>query len=243
MTSLFVTSSGTGIGKTFIMRALIGQLRRAGRRVEALKPVISGFDPAAPEATDAGAILSALGRATSAKNLDRLSPWRFAAPLSPNMAAAREGRGIDFDRLVAHCQEHTGGESEVLLVEGVGGVMVPLDERHTVLDWIAALRMRALLVVGSYLGTLSHTLTAAAALQARQVECHVVVSESADSPVPLEETVASLVLHLPGCGVTGFPRGSPSDPASATLAQRLALQCPLAEARSQPDREGGHGGR
>ncbi len=93
MRTLFVTSSGTGIGKTFVMRALIGHLANEGRRVEAFKPVISGFDPAAPSVGDTGALLEALDEPLSPESVERVSPWRFGAPLSPDMAASREGRG------------------------------------------------------------------------------------------------------------------------------------------------------
>ena len=79
-----------------------------------------------------------------------MSPWRFAAPLSPDMAASRERRSIPFDALVAHCRAASERRG-VTLIEGIGGVMTPLDAEHTVLDWIAALGAPALLVVGSYL--------------------------------------------------------------------------------------------
>ena len=94
------------------------------------------------------------------------------------------------------------------LIEGIGGVMVPLDTRHTVLDWISALGAPALLVVGSYLGTLSHSLTAAAALQQRAVPLlGVVVSESETQPVPAEETAAALARFLASTPVRVLPRG------------------------------------
>ena len=89
-----------------------------------------------------------------------MSPWRFAAPLAPDMAAAREGRALDFDRPDRVCRHAIDARTDVLLIEGIGGIMVPLDERHTVLDWMVALRLPVLLVAGSYLGTISHTLTA-----------------------------------------------------------------------------------
>jgi dethiobiotin synthetase len=85
--------------------------------------------------------------------------------------------------------------------------MVPLDERHTVLDWIAAIDAPVLLVAGSYLGTLSHTLTAAGALTARGCRlAGVVVSESAVQPVALEETARVLRRFLPGVPLAGLPR-------------------------------------
>ncbi len=225
MRTLFVTSSGTGIGKTFVMRALIGRLASEGRRVEAFKPVVSGFDPAAPSAGDTGALLEALGAPVSPERVERVSPWRFAAPLSPDMAASHEGRRIDFDGLVGYCRQRLAEGTDVTLIEGIGGAMVPLDERHTVLDWIVAMEIPTLLVVGSYLGTLSHTLTAAAALRARGVELRVVVSESEESPVPLSETLATLARHLPGIDVCALPRLSPDDPSSRAELDRLVEAC------------------
>jgi|SRR6185503_7688943 len=209
MTTIFVTSSGTGIGKTFVTLRLIAELKGLGKRVQALKPVASGFDAARPGDGDTGALLRALELVPTAASLDAVSPWRFAAPLSPDMAAARERRTVPFDALVAFCRA-SAGRGGVTLIEGIGGVMVPLDAEHTVLDWIAALEAPALLVVGSYLGTLSHTLTAAAALRERRVTiAGVVVSESEVEPVPAEETAATLARFVAPVAVRLLPRAAP----------------------------------
>jgi dethiobiotin synthetase len=192
MTTVFVTSSGTNIGKTFVTLRLIAELVSAGRTVRALKPVASGFDGVNIEQSDTGLLLRAMGLEPLAENIDAVSPWRFAAPLSPDMAAAREQSSIPFDALVAACRT-AGDLAGVTLIEGIGGVMVPLDAQHTVLDWIAALDAPTLLVVGSYLGSLSHSLTALAALRQRGVTvAGIVVSESPEQPVPAAETVATL---------------------------------------------------
>jgi dethiobiotin synthetase len=209
MTTLFVTSSGTSIGKTFVTLRLVEELRAAGRAVRALKPVASGFDAAQPAASDTGLLLQAQGLAATAANLDAVSPWRFAAPLSPDMAAARERRSIPFDALLDFCRDADAG-NRVTLIEGIGGVMVPLDATHTVLDWIAALGAATLLVVGSYLGTLSHSLTAAAALRQRNVTiAGLVVSESPDQPVPAAETAATLTRFVGDVPVACLPRAAP----------------------------------
>jgi dethiobiotin synthetase len=91
VSAVFVSGTGTDIGKTFVTAALIHELRRRGRAVDALKPVVSGFDPAQLAASDPGVFLAALGRAPTAAALDRIAPWRYSAPLSPDMAARREG--------------------------------------------------------------------------------------------------------------------------------------------------------
>ena len=97
------------------------------------------------------------------------------------------------------------------LIEGIGGVMVPLDAKHTVVDWIAALDAPALLVVGSYLGTLSHSLTAAAVLRERAVTiAGVVVSESEEQPVPATETAETLARFVAPVPLRVLPRAAPA---------------------------------
>jgi dethiobiotin synthetase len=209
MTAVFVTSSGTGVGKTFVMLRLIEELKAAGRRVRALKPVASGYDAALPTGSDTALLLRAQGLDATPANLDAVSPWRFTAPLSPDMAAARERRTIPLDALVARCRDASQGPG-MTLIEGIGGVMAPLDERHTVLDWIAALATPTLLVVGSYLGTLSHGLTAAAALRSRGVPLlAVIVSESTEQPVPAEETAATFARFVGPAPVLVLARAAP----------------------------------
>jgi dethiobiotin synthetase len=218
MTAFFVTGTGTDIGKTYVTAALLRHLRAAGHPVTVFKPVLSGFDSTAPETSDAAVLLAAAGAEPGARNIAATSPWRFAAPLSPDMAAAREGKAVDLDQLVAFTRSAAGRPGTVL-VEGVGGVMVPLDDRHTVLDWMARAGLPVILVAGSYLGTLSHTLTALTALQSRGIApLALVVNESAGSTVPLEETVATLA-RFTGCPIHVVPRGGPPDlaPLTATL--------------------------
>jgi len=204
---LFVTASGTGVGKTLVTAALTHQLCRAGKSVRTLKPVISGYTPATHGVSDTAVLLDSLGLAHTPDAIDRLSPFRFAAPLSPDMAAAREGRQIDFDTLLGVCRDAAGGPEDALLIEGVGGVMVPLNEDKTVLDWIAALEMPCLLVVGSYLGTISHTLTAVETLRGRAATiAAIVISASMESPVPPAETQETIRRFLPGTRIVVLPR-------------------------------------
>ena len=207
MKRLFVTASGTGVGKTLVTAALAHQLRMAGRSVRALKPVISGYTPDSHGKSDTAMLLDSLGLEHTAAAIDRLSPFRFKAPLSPDMAAAREGRAVDFGALLDACRDAATGPEDALLVEGVGGVMVPLTEDRTVLDWIAAMDSPCLLVVGSYLGTISHTLTAVEALRGRKTDiAAVVISESEESPVPPEETRDTIQRFLPGIRLAVIPR-------------------------------------
>ena len=179
MAGVFVTGTGTDVGKTFVTAALIRHLRSAGRTVDAFKPVVSGFDPANVASSDPGVLLAALGRDATSDEIDRIAPWRFAAPLSPDLAARPKAASVDFKALVEFSRDAAYGRGTIF-IEGVGGIMVPLDQTHTVLDWMSALRIPVLLVAGSYLGTISHTLTALHVLAQRNLDiAGVVVSESA----------------------------------------------------------------
>jgi len=207
MSAFFVTASGTEIGKTFVTAALIRELRRRGRPVAALKPVASGFDPAHPEDSDAGMLLAALGEMATPAAFDLIAPWRFHAPLSPDMAARREGRVIDFAALVGHSRQAIATATGTLLIEGVGGVMVPLDDGHTVLDWIDALRIPAIVLGGSYLGAISHALTALDALRSRSLAvAALVVNETPQSTVALDETAATIARFAGETPVVTLPR-------------------------------------
>jgi dethiobiotin synthetase len=221
VTAIFVTGTGTDVGKTFLSAALIRHWRAAGHAVGAFKPVASGFEPATAHASDAGVLLAALGRPIS--DIDTISPWRFAAPLSPDMAAAREGRTLDFDAVVEFCRRAATSADRVL-IEGVGGIMVPLDERHTVLDWMSALRLPVLLVAGSYLGTISHTLTALRVLAQRNLEVvAVAVSESPMPGAPLDETVAGITRFADLIEVVGVPRLAGEAQSHPTIARIATL--------------------
>jgi len=109
---------------------------------------------------------------------------------------------------------------EILLIEGVGGIMVPLDQQRTILDVMMALQLPLVLVTGSYLGTISHTLTALDALFRRDLSVlAIVVSETPGSTIPLKETVAAIGRFAEP--VIGLPRLQPEagdTPASGTLA-------------------------
>jgi dethiobiotin synthetase len=225
MSTVFVSASGTSLGKTFVTCRLLRELAAAGYRCRALKPVATGFDAEQVLASDTGRILDALGRSIDPDNIAAVSPWRFAAPMSPDMAARRERRSLPFDALIEFCRPSSA--IDLTLIEGVGGVMAPLDERHTVLDWMQALDVPVLLVVGSYLGTLSHSLTAAGAVAGQGLElAGVIVNESEQQPVPLSETAQTLRNFLPDARIAELPRQAPASSSGPALLPLLARYLP-----------------
>ncbi|WP_374306304.1 dethiobiotin synthase [Methylocella sp.] len=221
MSACFVTGSGTDVGKTFVAAALIRALRAMGRGCAALKPVVSGFDPLAPQGSDPAVLLEALGLAPDEEAIAKISPWRFRAPLSPDMAAARENRAIDYDELARACRRAVAASPGVLLIEGAGGVMVPLAPGRTTLDLMTALRLPLVFVAGSYLGAISHALTGLEAARSRGLAVRaVVVNETPGSGVGLEETCAA-VAGFCAAPVLALRRGEDAAQALAPLARAL----------------------
>lgn len=225
MSAVFVTATGTDIGKTFVTAGLIRHIRGNGGAVAAVKPVVSGFDPDAWQRSDPAVLLAALGRPVALAQVERISPWRFKAPLSPHMASKREGRAIVFRDLVEFCRKSMADHRGILLIEGIGGVMVPLDDRHTVLDLVSVLRIPAILVAGSYVGTISHTLTALEVMARRNLDfAAVVVSESESSAASLEDTVAAIAQFADAIDVVALPRlpaGTSDHPEFARIADLI----------------------
>jgi dethiobiotin synthetase len=191
MRRFFITGVGTGVGKTFVTRILVHQLTALGRRISAIKPVVTGYSDDDPE-SDPALILRSLGQSPTSEAIAAISPWRFAAPLSPHLAAHREDRSIDLGDVIAFCRAARKEAVDFQLVEGVGGVMSPIAPRRTCLDWILDLKEPVILVTGTYLGAISHTLTALHVLRGSGAEIRgLVVSESSES-AGLEDTAETL---------------------------------------------------
>ncbi|PIB91743.1 dethiobiotin synthase [Caulobacter sp. FWC2] len=190
MKALFVAGTGTDLGKTHVACALLRAAQARGLCVDAFKPVVSGFDPEAPETSDPARLAAAMGRPNA---WAEISPRRYRAPLAPNLAARLEGHTLAMADLIADCRTWLDGrDTDFALVEGAGGVMSPMTDDATNLDLMATLALPVLLVAGSYLGTASHLLTALEVLRARGLKVvGIVVSESLDAP-NLDQTVEML---------------------------------------------------
>ena len=210
--AVFVAGAGTEIGKTYVTAALTRRLLSQGRAVLTLKPLASGvpgLDDPAFALSDTAILLDAQGIAPTPEAVASCSPWRFSAPLSPDLAAAREGRTLSLDELVAWCRDRivAAPPGTTVLIEGVGGLMSPVTDAATGLDWLKALGLPALLVSGSYLGAISHALTGVETLRFHGVPLTgMVVSESPEAPTP-PQIVAQAVARRIGAPVLCIPRG------------------------------------
>jgi dethiobiotin synthetase len=156
---ILVTGTDTGVGKTWVTRALGRALVTAGRRVVAIKPVESGCDGRSWSEEDGVLLAAATGQV-----LPYAALRRMAAPVAPAMAAEAERLVIDFDDLLLEIESHSAG-SEIVLVEGAGGLLAPITWEWGIVDLARALGASALVVASDRLGTINHTLLTLGALE------------------------------------------------------------------------------
>jgi dethiobiotin synthetase len=164
----FVTGTDTGVGKTEVASALLSLLADAGLAPGALKPYESGCADVERPA-DALALRAA---ARSEDALGSISLHRFRAPLSPGMAAERLGLNPSWAETLKAFRAYQG---RALVVEGAGGLLVPLARRHQVIDLVAATRLPVVLVARAGMGTLNHTGLSLLALRKRRIPVRAVV--------------------------------------------------------------------
>ncbi|MBI2902128.1 MAG: dethiobiotin synthase [Candidatus Methylomirabilis oxyfera] len=163
---LFIIGTDTGVGKTLVTAALAAALRAQGIDVGVMKPIETGCP------TRMGRLLPqdamTLREASGSRDaLDLINPYRLREPLAPMVAAEVSGRRIDIGKL-KESFARLAGRHRVILVEGAGGLMVPITERCSFLDLAGLLELPLLVVIGSRLGALNHArLTVEAALHAR----------------------------------------------------------------------------
>jgi len=160
---LFVTGTDTGVGKTRVAVAILRALSDSGRRAVGMKPVAAGLAADGSANPDVAALLDAGN--VDAPLPDR-NPYAFAPAIAPHLAAAEAGATIELAAIAA-AYARLAARSDVVVVEGAGGALVPIDATHDMLDIAAHLRLPVLLVVGMRLGCLNHALLSAAAIRAR----------------------------------------------------------------------------
>jgi len=160
---VFITGTDTGVGKTLVAAALLRALAACGARVAGMKPVAAGIDAGEASNADVAALAAADGLPLPLR--DR-NPYGFVPAIAPHLAAQEAGVSIDIDVIVASFAR-LRAHADFIVVEGAGGVLVPLDRDHDMLDLAAALDLPVLLVVGLRLGCINHALLSAQAIAAR----------------------------------------------------------------------------
>lgn len=221
----FVTGTDTGVGKTLVTAALLRRLRESGVAVAGMKPVAAG-SVAGPEGPANEDALLLQSESSVRHPYAVVNPWLFEPAIAPHLAAAEAGITIDTARIIAaHATLRAG--AEVVLAEGAGGFLVPLDDTRSFADLPALLGMDVLLVVGLRLGCLNHALLTAEAIAARGLALAGWIGNAIDPGFARhEENVATLTARLPApcLGIVPWMMKPDVGLAAAALAGALALR-------------------
>lgn len=204
MTGVFITGTGTDVGKTHVTGLLLRGLRVRGVNAGSIKPVQTGCAPGEPP-LDLAAHWRLAGWQPAESVARACAPFVFADPVSPHLAAQRAGVRLDV-AVVAEAVRAAARHFEFSLVEGAGGVLVPLNECETQLDLMRALALPVLLVAEAGVGTINHTLLTLAALRGAGVPVLGVVL-NARVPVAeagVAEDNAATIAAMGACPVFGI---------------------------------------
>jgi dethiobiotin synthetase len=216
MNALLITGTDTGVGKTWVGRALGRALAAAGRRVVAIKPVETGCADATAGDEDGALLAAATGQAEPLAALHR-----YEAPLAPALAAERAGETIDLDAMVLR-MEALGADADVVLIEGVGGLLSPITWDWTVVELARTLGASALVVGSDRLGVINHTLLTLSALELAGLEVAGVVLTPPALPDESTGTNAAAIARLAGLErVVTLPRATDPGTALAAIAPVL----------------------
>jgi dethiobiotin synthetase len=174
----FITGTDTGVGKTLIATALVHGFAQAGRRVVGMKPVAAGAS-----LQDGQLLNEDVAQLITASNIDaplaHINPYVFESPIAPHIAAAQAGISMSIPKLKLDF-EVLANAADVVVVEGAGGFLVPLNDTEDMAGLAVALGLPIVLVVGMRLGCLNHALLTAAAIEARGLRLAGWVANSID---------------------------------------------------------------
>jgi dethiobiotin synthetase len=209
-----VVGTDTGVGKTVVTAGLVGRLREAGVDARAVKPCQTG----SPPDDDAGFVADACDDAAAATCLRRLEP-----ALAPAVAAEQADADLSYEAILSSCREAVA-DAEVGVVEGIGGLRVPLADGREVVDLVADLDLPALIVARSGLGTLNHTALTVDALRRRDVRVAGVVLNEYEGATVAERTNPDAMTAMTGVSVETVPPLSLDEPRDAVtgVGERLS---------------------
>ena len=217
MRGLFVTGTDTGAGKSVVAAAICAALADRGETVAAYKPVVTGLDDEPGEWPADHELLAA----ASGRRPDDVTPVTFGPAVSPHLAAELEGRALEPPRLVAAAHD-AAREADVLVCEGVGGLLVPLTPDYSVRDLAVDLRLPLVIAARTGLGTINHTLlTVEAARAAGLSVAGVVMTPWPDDALPIERSNRHTIERLAAVAVSGLPATTPGTLAGAGAALPL----------------------
>jgi dethiobiotin synthetase len=202
---LFVTGTGTGVGKTIVSAALLAAMRDTGQQVRAYKPVVTGLGES-PGAWPPDHELLALA---AGMNPEEVAPLRFGPAVSPHLAGSLVNEPIDAVTMIERARA-TASASKILVVEGVGGLLVPLTDDFTVRDLAVELALPLLIAASPGLGTINHTLLTIEAARAVGLSvAGVVLTPWPSEPSQMEQSNRATIKRLGGVEVATLEIANP----------------------------------
>jgi dethiobiotin synthetase len=211
MKGIFITGTDTGVGKTYTGTSIAAAMRRKGVDVGVMKPAETGCRVRQGKLVPADA-LALMRSAGVADPLVLVNPFRFRAPLAPLIAARLEGKRVHLRKIVAAYQS-LEQQHEFMIVEGAGGILVPLSRSQSYRDLAALLGLPVLIVARPGLGTINHTLLTVEALQQRTIPiAGIVINYGGKREAGLaERTNPAIIERLSGVPVIGIMRHGQRD--------------------------------
>jgi dethiobiotin synthetase len=218
---IFVTGTGTGVGKTVVAAVLAHGLAATARRVAVFKPAVTGL--AEGGETDHHLLRRAAG---SGQSDEEIAPYRYDPPASPHLAAEMAGEEIDPQRLLA-AAGNARNTADALVCEGVGGLLVPLSRGYAVRDLAVELALPLVIAASPDLGTINHTLLTIEAARAVDLEvASVVLTPWPARPNPIEESNRETIASLGTTRVELLPQLDLADPRSWPTLTPIGLGAP-----------------
>jgi dethiobiotin synthetase len=211
----FVTGTDTGVGKTLVTGALLQAFARQGNQVVGMKPVAAGCE-ATPHGLSCEDVEQLQAQSNVAAPLNLVNPYALVPSIAPHLAAERDGVDIDLDVIVSSFTA-LREMSDVVLVEGVGGFMVPLNAAQDTADLAARLGLPVILVVGMRLGCINHALLSAQAIRLKGLRLVAWVANRIDPAMKaFDETLHALEARLAAPLLGVVPCLVKADPSAAT---------------------------
>lgn len=190
--SFFITSTGTNIGKTYCTVEIIKSLIKKKILVNPYKPILSGFNLKKIEESDSYKILRTVKKNVDIKDIKFITPWLFNNAIAPSLAAEKENKSLDYNQVFNWCFDkinYKNKNNPINIIEGAGGILVPIEKEKTILDLIIDLKIPIILVVGNYLGSVSHTLSVIKNIQFSRLNIiNIIINQNNDCDLDIDDT-------------------------------------------------------